>query len=364
MTEIGAPTRFPECPRGASGADRPSSSAEGGRGARDGFRGDIDRKRLPPFVHFLLVIVVLCVPSQRMDAERVSVRLDAEGFTTRDGLTFGVTRHADPRSEGIRAVAVGVHGISGAASDFDPLGAELARRGIALIAWNQRSQGLDPRPARRGDLEDWRLLVRDCGDFVRLARREAGDRPVFVCAESMGALIAINAAARGEMDGVSGLVLLSPVVDLRGGKPPAWMRALIQGLLIVAPWYRLDPSTLAPKDGPPIRIAGDLAYQEERDRAPHRIRKYTFRFFRNLIALTESARASAEDLDLPVLVLFAGRDIFVHPEAIEEFYGRIASRDKSSRQWPDAYHLLLFDSETDQVLETIGDWMDARIEDR
>ncbi len=298
--------------------------------------------------------------STRLEAGNDQVQLTADKFLTRDGLHLGAKFYADPQDQSIHTVLVGIHGISGAACDFDPLGEYLAARGVALISWNLRSQGLDPRPKRRGDLADWQHLVHDADDFYRLVKQAAGDKPVFICAESMGALIAINAAAQGLFDDLAGLIMLSPVIDLRGEKPPLWKRTIIRTLVTLAPWYRLDPSTLTPKDGPPVRVAGDLKYQEDRAHAPHHLSKYTFRFFRNLIEMTESAYASAEKLQLPLLILYAGQDIFVAPEDIRGFYDRIPAGDKDSELWPEAYHLLLFDESTPEVLERIYGWIKER----
>lgn len=294
---------------------------------------------------------------KRLTATRGRALLDREIFYTEDGVGLGVKRYDDGRG---RAVVIGLHGISGAASDFDPLGESLVRRGFSMLSWNQRGQGLDPRPRRRGDLDDWQRLVGDAREFFRLVQEEAGERPVFVCGESMGALVAINAASAGAFDGASGMILMSPVVALRGQQPPRWLRLLVLAALHLAPGLRIDPSKLAPKDQPPVRIAADLAYQTERDAAPHRVREFTFRFFRNLIALTESAAACPEQVTLPTLVVYAGNDYFVHPKAVEGFFGRLGARDKSSKLWPDAYHLLLFDPATPDVIDTITRWIEKR----
>lgn len=284
-----------------------------------------------------------------------------DSFLTADGLELGVKRYGyGPLAEG-RAVVVGLHGISGCFSDFDPLGDAIAARGMSMLAWNQRGEGLDPRPHCRGDLEDWQHLVGDAQDFFQKVCDEAGGRPVFVCGESMGALVAINAAAKGVFERAAGLVLMSPVVALRGRKPPTWLRVLVWLALRLAPRFRLDPARLAPKNEPPVRIAGDLAHQEARDAAPYRVREFTLRFFRNLIDMTESAAASAGKILLPTLVLYAGNDYFVHPDAVAEFVSQLGSEDKSSQLWPDAYHLLLYDPSTPEVIQTICQWIEDHI---
>ncbi len=312
------------------------------------------------FLQLSLVGVLIALPLMDLDAAARIARLTGDRFVSRDGLPLGVKYYADPTDQNVQFVVIGVHGISGAATDFDPLGEYLAANGVALVAWNLRSQGLDPRPQRRGDLADWQELVNDADDFYRLVKQAAGNKPVFICAESMGALIAINTAAQGRFENNAGLILLSPVVDLRGQKPPLWQRLLIRTLLDIAPWYRLNPATLAPKDSPPMRIAGDLEYQQQRQHSPHYINKYTFRFFRNLIAMTESARNSADKIDQSLLILYAGQDLFVAAEDVDSFFQQVPAPDKDSQLWPEAYHLLLFDQATPEVLQRIGEWIKER----
>ena len=78
-------------------------------------------------------------------------RLD---WKTPDGETFpysiwGAELAMDQRP---RAVVVAIHGLSGAARDFEPLGEHLARQGVVTYALELRGQGSDPQSERRGDL--------------------------------------------------------------------------------------------------------------------------------------------------------------------------------------------------------------------
>src|SRR5208337_143956 len=97
-----------------------------------------------------------------------------------DGETFPWSLWDIPAGERPRAVVIAVHGLSGAALDFEPLGHHLVAQGIVTVALELRGQGNDPRPHRRGDLaqiDDW---FRDLAAFFSLVRGRWPDAPIYV----------------------------------------------------------------------------------------------------------------------------------------------------------------------------------------
>ncbi len=83
-----------------------------------------------------------------------------------------------------------VHGLSGAATDFQPLGETLHQAGLACFALNLRGQGNDPHRRRRGAALELEVISRDISAFARgNAVPSMPGTPLWVCGESMGALI-------------------------------------------------------------------------------------------------------------------------------------------------------------------------------
>jgi acylglycerol lipase len=74
-----------------------------------------------------------------------------------------------------RGKAVGtlicVHGLSGAATDFEPLCEAVTQAGFASFALNLRGQGSDPRRRRRGAFLDLNSLAIDIAAFLPLVVR-------------------------------------------------------------------------------------------------------------------------------------------------------------------------------------------------
>ena len=108
-----------------------------------------------------------------------------------DGETFSYSFWAAdlPPDQRPRAVVVAVHGLSGAALDYEPLARHLAKHGVVTFALELRGQGNDPVPARRGDLariEDW---FADLSAFFSLVRSRHPGAQIYYYGESMGAAL-------------------------------------------------------------------------------------------------------------------------------------------------------------------------------
>ena len=109
-----------------------------------------------------------------------------------DGAHFSSSKWIVKNRKIPRAVIIGVHGISGAASDFNNLGSALSQKGISVYAYELRGQGNDPEPKRIGDLKDVQLWFSDLNSFISSVRKEVGTVPIFLYGESIGSLIVMH----------------------------------------------------------------------------------------------------------------------------------------------------------------------------
>jgi alpha-beta hydrolase superfamily lysophospholipase len=314
---------------------------------------------------FLLGMGMLCVScrGQKMAHDLPQGKTAVWGATekswvSRDAQTFGYTTW--PVQENPippRAVIIAVHGLSGAARDFRPLGTYAAAHGVITYAYELRGQGNDPIRTRRGDIHHPWLWLADLADFTRLVRQRHPNLPLFYYGESMGALVALHAAALSAPDRIDGLILASPVVQVKN--PLSWWQTLLLRVSIrLAPKYRVS---FAREHTPPPRLTRDDAYQQWLQQAPHTLKRFTLRLLGHIGRLMLQSGDAAGQLTLPVLVLYAGQDVLVTPEAVEQFYRRIASRDKEKYLFPKSYHLLLHDHDKAQVLDVIGTWLQQRV---
>lgn len=259
-----------------------------------------------------------------------------------------------------RGVLVCVHGLGGAASDFRTLAAAMAGRGFFCCAPNLRGQGLDSRPAHRGAFFDVPVIVRDLAAFARATAARFPGRPVFLCGESMGALLVARLLAE-EMPGVRGAIFSAPVTELRE-PTPAPVRLMVRLLAAVAPGLRFFPSWFVSGKTKPLRMTRDEAHADAVMASPHYIRAFTFRALNSLGNLMESRDALAAGVRVPALVLAAGQDAYILPRQVRAWFDSLPSRDKTFRLYPTAYHLLWNDWDRELVMADILAWLDARAE--
>jgi alpha-beta hydrolase superfamily lysophospholipase len=177
------------------------------------------------------------------------------------------------------------------------------------------------------------------------------------------ALITRFLALAGDEDQPAGLVLASPVVEIKA-KPSWWQEAIFRFFLWARPTHRIDVSeyTKRTSDDPSNWVTRDEAHRRWFETAPHKIDRFTVRFFKCLRDLIEGCFDAAPRITAPVLVIYAANDVYIPPTRVEEFIARLGSREKESGFFPESYHLLLHDHDKAQALERIEAWLLGRID--
>ena len=263
-----------------------------------------------------------------------------------------------------RAIMVAVHGLSGAALDYEPLGSHLVGEGMTTYALELRGQGNDPVPTRRGDLESLEQWYADLRAFLSLVRGQHPGAQVYYYGESMGAALLTRFLADADPSlQPAGLILASPVIRVPG--EPSWLRRVIfEVCQFLTPRRRVDVSKYTKRqnpDDPKYWVTRDASHRQWFETASHRITSFTFRFFKCLFDLFSGCMGAAPQIVAPVLVVYAKNDVYISPARVEEFVAHLGSRDKESELFPDSYHLLLHDFDKSRALERIERWLRERL---
>ncbi len=280
-------------------------------------------------------------------------------WTSPDGSRFGWREWGPDRAE--RGLVVGLHGLNLRATDFSPLGETLATAGIRTAAWNLRGQGLDPVRHRRGSWLDPSGIQADLEAFIEFVRRDRPTVPLFLAGDSMGALLALHAAANGKLaHELAGVLLFVPVVDLAQRNPP-WVRTTIDLLAWTVPALRLNPGWFVHGKTEVPLLTRIPERQHAVETAPHRVDAFTVRFLAAMGALIAASQPLARTLTRPVAVFSAGHDIFVTPDQTEAFFACLSAEDRTHFHYASAYHQLLFDLDRERVLADALHWIEARL---
>lgn len=268
-----------------------------------------------------------------------------------DGTAFPGLVWENPASRTTSHI-VCIHGLSGAASDFGPLARRLASEGHTVWAVNLRGQGHDPDLRRRGhflDPHEWRA------DLAAFADGHLDADPLAVIGESMGSLAALDAVAHRALR-PQRLVLSVPVTETRA-PVPSWVVSVLRAAAGVAPRCKISPMRFVHGKTSIPRLTSDNAYMQYLTEIPHRVGGFSLEFLTRFHDLMQEARRNAARLDLPTLMLAAGRDVFITPEQSRAFFELLATPEKEYVFYPDSHHLLWHDVDTEDVLEHISRWL-------
>ena len=275
------------------------------------------------------------------------------------GETFGYRKWISEKIEP-DVVMIGIHGFCGASIDYANLGNHLLEHQpeTGLYAYEVRGQGSDPIYERRGDIgnpQDW---YRDLFAFTQLVREQHPEAKVVWFGESMGALIAAHAwnEAPSTQPPCDGLVLSSPIVRFRDDIP-AWTPGLVQIAATTLPLARISLDALS--GGHDVQMTQKSHHGEQVRKNPYHVEQHTLRLIGTLSGLINSMNDCAANFRSPVLVLHGGQDYFNNDSDVRGFVARIPSETaKTYRNYPRAYHLLMYDEKKEVIFKDIERWVE------
>jgi alpha-beta hydrolase superfamily lysophospholipase len=259
-----------------------------------------------------------------------------------------------------KAIVVCVHGLSGAASDFEQLGTRLSKQGMAVYAYELRGQGNDPKASRIGDLRSPNLWFNDLDSFVAMIRGRHKKVPVFLYGESLGALIVMHGfsgLSAPNRSAVSGLIYASPVVALPDSLPPV-KEFFVRAAMRIFP--RLKVSLVNLSGGQGDKVTGGVGHWEKMQKTKHYVPRFTLRFLGAMEKMAWASTDTARSIEKPVIVVYPGLDLFTNPAQVEQFFKALESPDKTKRLFAESYHLLAFDKEREALFKLIGEWIGKR----
>jgi carboxylesterase len=233
-----------------------------------------------------------------------------------------------------------LHGLTGAPAEVRPVGEELARAGFRAVAPLLPGHGTSPRDLMGVDRADMLAAATDALRSLRGARR------VFVCGLSMGALLAIELAARvSERNGapkVAKLALLAPAVRM------ARLSRVFTEII-----GRMPPlPIILGKGGRDISVFHESADDRPAAPADGSYTAVPWRWGRELRLMGKEALTDARSVTVPALVLHGALDRTASPAGshrVREALGGPAT----VRFFPRSGHVLPLDVEGPSVAKAV-----------
>lgn len=286
--------------------------------------------------------------------------LCATDWVSFDGKTMPWRSWSVPADQKPRAVVIAIHGLSGAASDFWPLGEHLARHGITTYAYELRGQGNDPVIEDRGDIASAEVWQRDLATFHKLIKRRHPRTPVYWYGESLGSLIASHTAAHrlrwGDPDAI---ILATPIAGLRMTMS-GFQRWLLEAAAALSPRTRYSLGELAGVDESHIQVTSTTTHGGQMARTPHHVSAFSLRLLTAIGGMMDSSGKAAAKLKMPVLFLASPHDVLSSADQIQTLFSQVRAPDKRLLWFTRSHHLLLHDVQRAEVVQDVTTWLRGR----
>ncbi len=218
----------------------------------------------------------------------------------------------------------------------------------AAFAWDARGHGYSP--GERGDAPDFMCLVRDFEAFMQhlSAHYGYGAEQIVVIANSVGAVIAAT-WVHDYAPPLRGLAMAAAAFDINLyvplAKPALRLATCFQPDLFVTSYIRPGMLTHSPQQA--SSYASDKLVTKN----------ISARVLLDLADTAQRIVADAAALDVPVLMLVAGKDYVVKEKPQHLFFERISSVHKKYVRIPDAFHALLYEQDTQLAYQEVREFV-------
>lgn len=259
----------------------------------------------------------------------------------------GVTHRADHKEPSMAVVLV--HGAGDHSGRYGHVVRALTSRGIPVVTGDLPGAGLTS--GLPGHVDSFDEYLDAVEQWVKQATELATHGRVVLLGHSMGGLIAVRYLQErlSRTPQVIAAVLSSPCLRL-AIEVPGWKKGLAAVLDAATPRLRMSSGLSASLVSRSPEVV--QAYADD----PHCGIPVSVRWYRELTRAMEQARAQAERVRVPVLLMQAGQDLLVDAGAAEPFFRRLPLGGKYV-EYPECYHELFNEPEQGEVLQEMTEWL-------
>jgi alpha-beta hydrolase superfamily lysophospholipase len=241
-----------------------------------------------------------------------------------------------------KAIIVIVHGLCEHLGRYDYLTQKLIGRNFGVYRFDHRGHGKsDGAPVFYHDFHE---MIDDVNVVVELAKKEHPTRPVFLIGHSMGGL-AVTTFGIKYPHKVHGIVASGAVTRLNRAFP-------------IPPNMPVDtyfPNELG------AGVCSDPAVVEAYKNDPLVAKQISFGLFYCLFAAVDWNKQHSDKFVDPILLLHGGDDGLASEKDSREFFGEIASKDKTLKIYAFLFHEIFNEPSKDEVIGDAVAWLEKRV---
>jgi alpha-beta hydrolase superfamily lysophospholipase len=259
-----------------------------------------------------------------------------------------LVRDFQPTKPGRSGVMI-MHGLGEHSGRYLHVAEFFCKLGYAVRIYDQRGHGLSS--GSRGDIPEPDTFIHDAAlvmeDWINTGL-SLTEKPLLL-GHSMGGLFAAHFAVTKRMP-ISGLILSSPALalPLTGSQ-----KVLLKTLSAIAPGLRVPNGLKRHYLSHDRKV--EEAYSE--DKLVHN--KITSRLLNNMLSSIEVVQRDADQIDIPVLLVFAGQDHLVDARGSDEFFSHLTDKIGTKHRYAQLYHEIFNElpADADAVFADVKHWL-------
>jgi acylglycerol lipase len=282
-------------------------------------------------------------------AGEVTPRLDGNRLIVADGTRLPLTVW-QPAASRPWAVAVALHGFNDYRMAFSEVGTELAERGIAVYAYDQR--GFGEAPGRRY----WHgsaAMIADYRAALAFVRARHPGLPLFAIGESMGGAVVLAAHAQTPRPEVDGVVLIAPAV-WGASTMPFWQTGPLWLFSRTIPWWPMSGAGL------PITPSDNNAMLRRLANDPLIIKETRVDAINGLVNLMDEGLEAAASLTGRAIILYGDADDVVPKRPTCQMIRSLPAAPAGAWRivlYPEGHHMLTRDLAGREPIDDIAAFM-------
>ncbi len=246
-----------------------------------------------------------------------------------------------------------VHGLGEHSGRYGHLVEKWNKLGVAVFTFDGRGHGKSAGVKPTAYFDSYEEYLKDIDALFAKVKAYLPSMPAFIYGHSMGGGLVAAYVLKYQPE-AKGVILSSPAIKEAEGTSPILIAisGLINRFFPKLKVLKLDISGVSriPEEVEKYKI-DPLNYQES----------IPARTGYELYQMMQYIQSQAENFELPFLLIHGDADRLTNPKGSELLFQKAKSTDKTFRIFPGGYHELINDSDREEVMQVLVDWVEERI---